>query len=46
MFLAIVSGAIVAAGALLPFALLLLMGLIVFRLVRPRLGTTAATRSS
>jgi len=41
-FLAIVSGAIVAAGALLPFALLLLVGLIVFRLVRPRLGTTGS----
>jgi hypothetical protein len=39
-FMAIVSGAIVAAGALLPFALLLLVGLFVFRLVRPRLGTT------
>jgi hypothetical protein len=45
-FLAIVSGAIVAAGALLPFALLLLVGLIVFRLVRPRLGTTGTTGGS
>ena len=44
-FLAIVSGAIVAAGALLPFALLMLVGVIVFRLVRPRLGTTAARSS-
>lgn len=45
-FLAIVSGAIVAAGALLPFALLLLVGLIVFRLVRPRMATTTVTKSS
>ena len=44
-FLAIVSGAIVAAGAVLPFALLMLVGVIVFRLVRPRLGTTAARSS-
>jgi hypothetical protein len=45
-FLAIVSGAIVAAGAVLPFALLLLVGVIVFRLVRPRIVTTTAGRSS
>jgi hypothetical protein len=45
-FLAIVSGGIVAAGALLPFALLLLVGVIVFRLVRPRIVTTTASRSS
>jgi len=45
-FMAIVTGAIVAAGTLLPFALLVLAGLIVFRLVRPRLGTTGTTRSS
>jgi hypothetical protein len=38
-FMAIVTGAIVAAGAVLPFALLILAGWIAFRLVRPRLGT-------
>jgi hypothetical protein len=45
-FLAIVSGAIVAAGALLPFALLVLAGWVVFRAVRPRLGMTGTGRSS
>lgn len=45
-FMAIVSGGIVAAGALLPFALLALVGLIVFRIVRPRLGMTGTGRSS
>lgn len=45
-FMAIVSGAIVAAGALLPFALLALVGLMVFRLVRPRLGVTGTGRST
>jgi hypothetical protein len=44
-FLAIVSAAIIAAGALLPFAILLLAGLVVFRLVRPRLGTTGTAGS-
>lgn len=46
MFLAVVSGGIVAAGALLPFALLTLVGLVAFRLVRPRLGTTGSADSS
>jgi Domain of unknown function (DUF4349) len=36
VFLAIVSGVIVSAGALLPVALLALVALIIFRLVRPR----------
>jgi hypothetical protein len=45
-FMAIVSGGIVAAGALLPFVLLALVGLIVFRIVRPRLGVTGTGRSS
>ena len=39
-FMAIVTGAIVAAGTLLPFVLLVPAGLMVFRLVRPRLGAT------
>lgn len=38
-FMAIITGAIVAAGAVLPFALLLLAGWMVFRVVRLRLGT-------
>jgi uncharacterized protein DUF4349 len=38
-FLAIMTGAIVAAGAVLPFVLLILVGWIAFRVVRPRLGT-------
>jgi hypothetical protein len=45
-FMAIVTGGIIAAGTLLPFALLLLAGLMVFRVVRPRLGTTGTGRSS
>jgi hypothetical protein len=42
-FMAIVTGAIVAAGTLLPFVLLVLAGLMVFRLVRPRLGATGGS---
>jgi hypothetical protein len=42
-FIAIVTGAIVAAGTLLPFVLLVLAGLMVFRLVRPRLGATGGS---
>jgi hypothetical protein len=45
-FMAIVTGAVVAAGVVLPFALLALVGFMLFRLVRPRLGVTGTGRSS
>ncbi|MGH2683110.1 MAG: DUF4349 domain-containing protein [Actinomycetota bacterium] len=45
-FLVIVTGVIVGAGLLMPFAVLLVAGWIVFRFLRPRLGTAGTTRSS
>jgi uncharacterized protein DUF4349 len=38
VFLAIISGVIVAAGAMLPVALLALVALVIFKLLRPRFG--------
>ncbi|MDQ3914878.1 MAG: DUF4349 domain-containing protein [Actinomycetota bacterium] len=42
-FVAVVSGAIVGAGFLLPLLVLALVAYALFRIVRPRLGKTAAT---